>query len=229
MNIWADLALIVGAYLFGSLPFMLALAQYRGIIDAKERRDLHLVLWYQGRRFDSGLGLFVDFAKGAIVVLSGAGLGFPLPVVAAAGVAVVCGQMWPVFLRFDGEKGNSTGLAVAVTLSWASPSFLPLLLALIPLAIGASIRITAPLFHSRPLLSQRLRLSLPLGMAIGFACLPVFSWWLGQPVEIIFGFLALFLVIIIRRLTAGVRDDLKTTTSKKTVMVNRLLYDRSYL
>ena len=130
MSLLANLILVMGAYLFGSLPFLLVLARYRGLVHEKEKQDLHLALWYGGRSLDSALGFFVDVAKGAIVVLTGVGLGFTLPVVVVAGTVVVCGQMWPVFARFDGEKGNSTGLAVAVALSWASTSFLPFFLSL---------------------------------------------------------------------------------------------------
>jgi hypothetical protein len=43
-------------------------------------------------------------------------------------------------------------------------------------------------------------------------------------------FLAAFVAIIIRRLTAGLGEDLKTaTTSIRSILINRLLYDRSYL
>ena len=99
----------------------------------------------------------------------GKSLGFDLLVVTLAGVAVVSGQMWPIFAHFDGEKGNSTGLAMAGTLA---PN--PLCIALVPIVIGVTIRTVPRLLDGRQSLDERLKLggppsrSLPLGMAIGF-------------------------------------------------------------
>lgn len=123
-----NLAIVLGAYLFGSLPVLYLLGRLRGY-DLREEEDLHMALWRKVGRREGALGIIWDLGKGAICVLVAGAAGFSVPVVAAAGVAVVAGQMWPVFYQFDGEKGNSTGLAMALALA---P--MPLLVALIPMA-----------------------------------------------------------------------------------------------
>jgi len=43
------------------------------------------------------------------------------------------------------------------------------------------------------------------------------------------GLAAIFVAIMVRRLTVGLGADLKTTTNVRSILINRLLYDRSYL
>ena len=224
---WSDIALILCAYLLGSMPHLRALGRLRGLdLDG----DLHISLWRKGGRFVGGIGILVDVLKGMIPILVGKGLGFSLLIVTLAGLAAVGGQMWPIFSRFNGEKGNSTGLAMALALA---PN--PLLIALIPIAIGVVVRTMPRLLDARQSLNERLKLggppsrSLPLGMAVGFFVLPIASLLLKEPLIIVFGFSALFILVMIRRLTAGLRADLTAEISVGPILVNRLLYDRSYL
>ena len=230
----ADIALVLGAYLFGSLPFMLALGGAKGV-DLSQEEDLHIALWRKVGRLEGLSGIFVDFFKGAIPILIGFGFDFRLVVVASAGVAAVAGQMWPVFRRFNGEKGNTTGSAMVATLSITYQAYLILLIALIPFAIGGGIRTMPRFLASGQTLSERFKLggpasqSLPLGMAISFAIMPLISWCLKQPLEMTLALVALFIAIMLRRLTAGLSADLKTATNLRSILINRLLYDRSYL
>ena len=224
---WTDFALIMGAYLLGSVPHLWALGKLCGVdLDG----DLHISLWRRGGRLVGGIGILVDLLKGMVPVLVGKSLGFNILVVTLAGLVVVCGQMWPIFSRFNGEKGNSTGLAMALALA---PY--PLLIALIPIAVGVAIRTVPRLLDARQSLNERLKLggppsrSLPLGMAVGFLVLPIASLLLKEPSVITSGYSALFILVMIRRLTAGLRADLAASTSVGSILVNRLLYDRSYL
>jgi len=223
---WADVALILGAYLLGSLPHLSALGKACGI--ALEG-DSHISLWQRGGRLIGLIGILGEFIKGVIPIMVGKSLGFNLFITALAGLAVVSGQMWPIFSRFDGERGNSTGLAMAAALA---PK--PLLIALVPIAIGAAIRTVPRLLDASQPLNERLKLggapsrSLPLGMAIGFFLLPIASWWLREPLVITSGYFALFVLIMVRRLTAGLRSDLEVNTDIKGILANRLLYDRSW-
>ena len=138
---WNDIALVLGAYLLGSVPHLAALAKLRRLnLDG----DLHINLWLRGGRLLGSTGILIDLAKGALPVLIGKSLGFDLLVVTLAGLAVVSGQMWPIFSRFDGEKGNSTGLAMAGALA---PT--PFLIALVPIIIGVAVRTLPRLLDSR--------------------------------------------------------------------------------
>jgi glycerol-3-phosphate acyltransferase PlsY len=232
----ANIVLILGAYLFGSLPFTVALGKANGL-DSSQEKDLHQALWRKVGILEGLTGVFVDFSKGAIPVLIGFGFGLPLGVVAASSVVAVAGQMWPIFCHFDGEKGNTTGSAMVVILALAYRAY-PVFLFLIPIFIGISMRFFFSMFSSKEAIGERIKfretthpvaLGLPVGMILGFAAAPLASWLFGQPVEITLCLLALFLIILVRRLTAGLRADLKTSTNIARVLFNRFLFDCSSL
>lgn len=235
----ADIALVIGAYLFGSFPYMLLLGRARGV-DLSQEEDLHTALWHKVGRIEGLSGVLVDILKGVIPIAIGFAFHLHLTAIAVSGVAAVAGQMWPVFRKFDGEKGNTTSIGVIITLTMfltASESplaYLVFIILIVPVLIGVSIRTIPRMMTPGQTLSQRLSFggppsnSMPLGMATGFAAAPLGSWCLGQPLEMTLGLLAIFFLIIIRRLTAGLRDDLKTATNVRSILINRLLYDRSY-
>jgi glycerol-3-phosphate acyltransferase PlsY len=237
----AYIALVLGAYLLGSLPYMLLLGRAKGV-DLSKEEDLHIALWNKVGRLEGLSGVLIDMLKGVIAIIVGFVLGFPLAVIGAAGVAAVVGQMWPVFRKFDGEKGNTTGIGVTVTFTmYLTATYYPLayivfIIFAIPILIGIGIKILPRFTKSGQTVSERFMFggpvsnSMPLGMAVGFALAPLSSWCLRQPAEMTWTFLAIFIAIIIRRLTAGLSNDLKTaTTSTRSILINRLLYDRSYL
>jgi glycerol-3-phosphate acyltransferase PlsY len=236
----ADIALIVGAYLLGSLPYMILLGHARGI-ELSSEEDLHMALWTKVGRLDSLSGIIVDIIKGVIPVVIGFSFHLHLAATAASGVAAVAGQMWPVFRKFNGEKGNTTGIGFVIAITsyltaTTSPlAYLVFIIFAIPILIGACIRTVPKFIAPGQTLNERLMLrgptsnSMPLGMFTGFAIAPIASACLRQPAEMTWAFLAVFVIIIIRRLTAGLSQDLKTATiSKGTMLLNRFLYDRSY-
>ena len=67
----------------------------------------------------------------------------------------------------------------------------------------------------------------PLAIIIGFASCPVSSALLGQPIEMTLTFTGMVVLILIRRLTAGLRADLRGSRRPWGIIVNRLLFDRS--
>lgn len=222
-------AMVLGAYLLGSLPVLYLLGRLRGF-DLSEEEDLHMALWRKVGRLEGTLGVVWDMGRGAFAVLAARSLGFELPVVAMAGLAAVAGQMWPVFEYFDGEKGNSTGIAMAFALAQK-----PFAIAIIPILVGVTIRTAPRLLASGQSASERLKFggppsrSLPLGIALSFAVLPFASWWLSESETVTLANLTLFLLIMARRLTADLRRDLRGASNKRSILINRLLYDRSYL
>ncbi len=225
---WDKVALIIGSYLLGSFPLLYLLGRLHGV-DLRQYEDMHIALWRHVGRVEGFIGVTFDFAKAVIVVLLARNVGgFDPGWVATAGVVTVMGQMWPVFLKFDGERGNSIGLAMSGALATYA-----MLIALIPVAIGAAVR-TIPRFLQRNQnLNEKLKfggppsLALPLGMGIGFAVMPLAAWLVGQPKEVIYAFVALFVLIIIRRLTGGLREDLHKPSWKNSMLINRFLFDRS--
>jgi glycerol-3-phosphate acyltransferase PlsY len=222
---WSEVLLIPGAYILGSAPHLKLLAKLRHVeLDG----DFHQSLWRKAGKMIGVTGVVGEFIKGILPVLVGKALDFNMAVVAGAGLAAVVGQMWPVFSKFDGEKGNSIGLAMSMALAPIS-----CLIALTPVIIALLIR-TAPRVivkagsgEGRPIVGGPYSRSLPVGMAICFLILPFIAWYRGEPRETVWCLSALFIFIMIRRLTAGLRHDLKAGNKIKRVLLRRLLYDRA--
>jgi len=222
---WADIILVIGSYIFGSVPHLPLLGKLRRVeLDG----DYHENLWYRAGKIFGVLGVVGEFIKGALPVLVAKGLGFCPASIALAGLAAVCGQMWPVFAGFDGEKGNSIAIAMAIALAPV-----PGLVAIIPVIIALVVR-TVPRLIARfrqsgekSVIGGSYSRSLPVGMFICFLILPFVGWYCGEAVETVWGFSALFLLIMTRRLTAGLREDLKASGDIGSILLKRLLYDRA--
>lgn len=214
--------LIPGAYLLGALPQVYLLGRLAGR-DLRPEGDLHQALWRASRTLGVA-GVLGDMAKGSIPVLAARLLGAEMWLMGAAGVAVVVGQMWPVFLPTTGGKGNSIGLPMALALS---PG--PFLVAAVPIVVSVAIRMLSRLSTRQSPMAGPPSYSLPLGMLTGFTLLPLAAYAMGEAGAAVLAFLALWLLILLRRLTAGLRADLRVAPHKGRVILNRLLYDRSFL
>ncbi|MDD5312722.1 MAG: glycerol-3-phosphate acyltransferase [Dehalococcoidia bacterium] len=226
-------AIIVTSYVLGSVPFMILIARAKGI-DITREPDLHQAMWFKVGRAWGITGALLDVLKGIVPVLLCYLLGLPPLVSSLSGIAAVCGQMWPVFRKFKGERGNTTGLGAAGTLSFAYGQPLVLWIALVPPLIGFAIRTFHRWKTSGNTLNERLRfggppsLALPLGVIIGFGSTPVTSALFGLAPEITLGFAGIVLVIIIRRLTVEFTEDRKSCKAPWwSMLFNRLLFDRS--
>ncbi|MCX6006258.1 MAG: glycerol-3-phosphate acyltransferase [Chloroflexi bacterium] len=223
---------IVAFYFFGAIPFMILIGRIRGF-DLTHEPDLHHALWYKVGRNWGILGFMLDVVKGILPILIGYLLALPLWVTALAALASLCGQMWPVFRKFDGERGNTVSLGIVATLSIAYGAPLILIVALCFAALGFIIRTSKRWKESGDTLNERLKLggspslALPLGVMLGYASCPVTSWILGQPQEITYGLAGVIILILIRRVTAGIIQDLRNSKHPLNVIINRLLFDRS--
>jgi glycerol-3-phosphate acyltransferase PlsY len=215
---WADAALVLGAYLLGSVPHLAILARLRRV---KLEGDFHAGLRERAGLSTAIIGVLGEFFKGALPVLAGRALGFDIAVVALAGLAAVAGQMWPVFSRFDGEKGNSIGIAMAAALAPVAS-----LVAVVVIVISLVIRTLRRLKTREGFISGPPSHSLPLGMAIAFLVYPLAAWALGDAPEVVWCGAALWVMIMVRRLTAGLGRDLKTAPFSGGKLLDRLLYDR---
>ena len=231
----AEIILVGVGYLFGSLPFSVALARLSGV-DTSQEEDLHIALWHQTGKKLAILAGAVDFSKGVIVVLIGYGLGISSIAVAFSGVTTVAGQMWPPPYGGHGEKGNAPGVGVVMTLSLLYGQYWALL-SLISFATGAALKYcyerrsttvneakdgeTKSYTSSHPL-----ALSLPLGMLLGFIVAPVASWHSKGLTTIAQAFLALLIIIVVRRLTADLKADLKKGNVTIRMLIERFLFDQ---
>jgi hypothetical protein len=143
--------------------------------------------------------------------------------------------MWSVFNRFDGEKGNTTGWGIAITMSSLYHAVPGLLIGLGIVFIGFVVRTIPRFFRPGQTMKERLKFdgppsnSLPLAMLIAFAVMPLLSWLFDKPLHLTVTLAIMFLLIVIRRLTARIRIDVKTAeTSVTRILIMRFLLDRSY-
>lgn len=67
--------------------------------------------------------------------------------------------------------------------------------------------------------------NLPVGVSAGILATPLVSWGVGEPLPITLGFLAMLLIMVIRRLTAP-RTPFTASVTPGQLLVNRLLFDR---
>jgi glycerol-3-phosphate acyltransferase PlsY len=102
MDILINTALVIGAYLLGSVPQLSLLAKYRHV---SLNGDYHMSLWQRAGKLIAIIGILSEFIKGAIPVLIGQILGINLMAVAIAGIAVVCGQCGRSFKGLMVKKG----------------------------------------------------------------------------------------------------------------------------
>jgi acyl phosphate:glycerol-3-phosphate acyltransferase len=222
MNIWANIIFVICAYFTGALPHLQALAKLSKI---QLEGDYHSSLTQKAGLPMGILGILGEFVKGALPVFAGKFLDFEINIIAIAGLAAVCGQMWPFFNGFNGEKGNTISLAMS-----ASLAFQPLLIALIPIALGALIRtlnrLTAKSQKTGSIFAGPYSYSLPVGVFIGFLILPFAAWYFNQPPGVTLSFAALFLLLMIRRLTAGLSKDLTISSNLTHILISRLILDR---
>ena len=228
--ILVDIVFVIGAYLLGSLPVLYWIGRIKGF-DLRQEDDMHQALWRKVGYAAGLTGILWDIFKGPIPPLIARWLGFDVLIIGLSGLAVVSGQMWPVFNKFYGkERGNTTGIG-------ASFGIAPLAmgLAVIPIAVGALMRLASSMRRHSEAVTDRLKFSgvsnsLPLGMLIGFEILPLIAWRLHEDPVVIGTFAALFALIIFRRLTADLGKDFESDPPPRmaSVLKNRFLYDRSY-
>lgn len=224
-------AFVIAAYLYGSLPFVDYLARLRGV-------DLRVTgtrtiggsnLWQQAGPLPGAAGWLLDASKGALPVTLGHRLGLSRLVYSIGATAGVCGQCWPVFLKFDGGRGVSAILGAAAMLA---PRELAAML--IPMVGGCSLR-AAPLLLGRSEEGRSggcLRLhgqhskAVPLSVGLSIAGIPLLSALRRRSSEIVLGTAANAVLLLARRATATPEKP-ERCADPTSLLISRLLYDRS--
>lgn len=203
--------LLIGAYLLGSVPSAYLVAKWRRGIDIRQYGSGNVgasnVLATVSKRWAIPVTVF-DIGKGALTVGVAQLLGLGAAQQITVGIVTIVGHNWPVFLKFRGGRGIYTSLGVITMLS---PK-----LGLIMLVLSYTL---APIRQ------------LAVGVFIALASLPIFSWFLWQPLDIearlpiTLGLIALAGVGLIRRLTAP-KTPLSKSVPLGQLFVNRLFFDR---
>jgi glycerol-3-phosphate acyltransferase PlsY len=212
-NFWPTL---VGAYLLGSVPSAYLAGKWSRGIDIRRYGSGNVgatnLLRFTSKRVALPVIIF-DSAKGMIMVAVAWQLGLGVTEQLLVGIAAIAGHNWPVFLRFSGGRGVITTMGVAF--------LLPIVNSLVPLRTSLLVSV---LYGSIALVSAYFK-RLPLGVFIIVAIFPVVTWGLIGSLSITLGYLGMFLIFVIRRLTASQPISV-TSISRRQILINRLLYDR---
>ncbi|MFC2056367.1 glycerol-3-phosphate acyltransferase [Chloroflexota bacterium] len=203
--------LIIGAYLLGSVPTAYLVAKWRRGIDIRQYGSGNVgasnVLAIISKRWSVVVTIF-DIGKGALMVWVTQLLGLGAAQQATVGIVAIIGHNWPIFLHFQGGRGIFTSLGVITMLSPRMG-----LIALVLSYLFAPFR------------------QVSLGVTLALIILPILSWTLSQPLgieeplAITLGFLAILLIVIVRRLSAP-RSQIGASVSTGELIINRLLFDR---
>ena len=203
--------LSIAAYLLGSVPAAYLVAKWSRGIDIRQYGTGNVgasnVLSVTSKWLAIPVIIF-DIGKGASAIWIAQLLGLGAAEQVTVGIITVIGHNWPIFLRFQGGRGIFTTLGVITMFSpW---------LGLIILVIAWSL---APFRQ------------LALGVLLALASVPIFSWFLPQPLDIeerlpiTLGFVALLLVALAKRLILS-RTPLSQSVPPGQLFINRLLFDR---
>jgi acyl phosphate:glycerol-3-phosphate acyltransferase len=205
------------AYLAGSVSFPYWIARGRGVdLRAVGSRKLGgSNLWKSVGPGEAIVGGLLDAAKGFVAVIVARAVGLPLEVQLACGIAAIVGQMWPVFHGFDGGRANSAGWGFALAAD-------PVAFAIMMLPVLAAIAMRLAV---RP---QPSRL-LPLASLLSFAVFPAVIWEQEGTTPVVQAGLVVLALILVRRITAGLGQDLATGAPPARVLANRALFDRTEL
>ncbi|MDG2339967.1 MAG: glycerol-3-phosphate 1-O-acyltransferase PlsY [Paracoccaceae bacterium] len=110
----------IAAYLLGSLPFGLLIASAMGLGDIRQIGSGNIGatnVLRTGNKRAAALTLLFDAGKGVVAVLVARAI-FGEGAAGFAGLFVVIGHMFPVFLKFKGGKGVATFLGTLLALNF---------------------------------------------------------------------------------------------------------------
>ena len=114
------LAIAVGAYLIGSIPFGLVIARAMNLGDLRAIGSGNIGatnVLRTGNKLAAFLTLVLDALKGAAAALIARALAGE-DAAQLAGLAAFVGHLYPVFAGFKGGKGVATAVGVLLALAW---------------------------------------------------------------------------------------------------------------
>ena len=212
-----DVAAVAVSYVLASISFPYWIARAKGVdlrvFGARKLGGSNLAKavtpWH-------GIaGGVLDGAKGFAAVVIARQLGLGVETQLLCGLAAIAGQMWPVFHQFDGGRANATAWGFEL-----AADFIAFFIAWIPVIVAAAFRITV---RPKP---KRL---LPVANLLSYGVFSAVIWEQEGVTPTVLAGLGALCLVLLRRLTAGVREDLATGAPVARVILNRALFDRSEL
>ena len=178
-------AVVLAAYLLGSIPFALILARRWGAdLRAIGSGNLGATNVMRASGVRAGVVVAIlDMSKGAVSVWLAARISDGAPLPAAAGLAAIIGHIYPVWLRFRGGKGVATACGVFSILT--------------PLAVPPALAIFAAAVWLTKYIS--------LGSVLASMALPPIAYALGSPAPAVIAAAAASVFIVFRHRSNLVR------------------------
>ena len=204
--------LLLGAYLLGSVPAAYLAARWSRGIDIRQYGSGNIGatnLLGLTSKWIAIVVIILDLGKGMLMVWVAQLIGLGIAQQAAVGLATIIGHNWPVFLLFNGGRGLLTTLGVAFSL--------PVINGLTSWEVIIFFVLAAIFYFTIH--------SIPVGTGAGVAAMPLVSWIASEPLPMTLGFLAVFLLMVIRRLTAP-KTSVTASVPSGELVLNRLLFDR---
>lgn len=203
---WQPAALILGAYLLGSVPSAYIASRLLRGIDIREHGSGNVGgsnVWHTVAHWAVvPVGLF-DVLKAALptwAALVPFQMGYTVAV--AAGLAAMAGHAWSVYLDFTGGRGLSCVLGTLLIVFPAG------------LILESSLMLLGLLLHAEALMAW-----------LGLLVLPWLSAALGEPPAVTWGCVAMLVLTAAKRLEAN-RRPIPGDTERWKVLFNRLWLDR---
>jgi acyl phosphate:glycerol-3-phosphate acyltransferase len=198
-------ALLIGAYLLGSVPVGFLVARWKKGIDIRQYGTGNVGATNTFRNVGRLTGVAVaaiNILQSMIPTLLALSLGYSRVAAGLVGFAAAVGYAWPLFFHFSGGRAVATTGGVILTL-WPVQS--------VPLVVfflfGTAIRRN------------------PLTMFLGFGALPIYLWAAGYPPGEAALAALLYVFMMLRRLV-GLREDLQGAEHPWRITLNRLVNDR---
>ena len=205
--------LLLGAYLLGSVPAAYLAGRWSRGIDIRQYGSGNVgatnLVWLTSKWIAIVVIIF-DAGKGMLMVWAAQLIGLGIAQQVAVALATIIGHNWPVFLRFSGGRGLLTTMGLALFLPLTNGPLVPWGIIVFMALAGIGLLIT----HSTS-----------PGTGAGTAALPLVSWVASEPPAMTLGFLAMFLLMVIRRLTAP-KSSVTASVPTAELVLNRLLFDR---
>lgn len=216
------LLLFFATYLVASLsPTQLIARSYGVDLHAVGARNLGASNLIREVGLPPGMAAgMLDAIKAPLALVVAEALGTSRETQLGCALVAIVAQQWPLWHRFDGGRGNAPGMALILVL-WPAAALVAGLL----LAAGMSRGVWIRLRGRRRVFA----LGTPLGMLAVFLLYPVLALWMGAPTDVAVTGALIALLVVVRRLTAGLRADLRLRPDVARMLLNRLLYDRTEL
>ena len=205
-SIFASFLLIAFGYLLGSIPTAYLAGKWIKGIDLRNYGSgtpSGSMVWEHVSRWALFPVAIFDIIKAALPGWAGLQMGLGINTAILAGLAALIGHNWSFFLNFTGGRGLTTIIGLLLVIF---PSGFPWMLAF--LAAGYLLGDSAP------------------WALASLITMPFLAKYLGG-VEKLFGlFVAMVIIVLIKRLEANGRPLPDDAEERREVILRRLIYDR---